>query len=57
MANLRDDLDGVVYIGGKAYKAGDQLPDGADIAASLVATETKSEKTAPTRRSRSRKDD
>ena len=39
MAKLRDDLVGVVYVEGRAFGAGDDLPDGADVAASLVEAE------------------
>lgn len=39
MAKLRDDLVGVVYVGGRAYSAGDNLPTGAVVAASLIEPE------------------
>lgn len=34
---IRDDLDGVIYIGDQAYAAGDELPAGAAVADSLLA--------------------
>lgn len=53
MTKLRDDLDGVVYIDGAAYKAGDEVPRGAIVAASLLAPEPQP---AAPKRGRPRKD-
>lgn len=53
MTKLRDDLDGVVYIDGAAYKAGDEVPRGAAVAASLVAPEPQS---TPPKRGRPRRE-
>ena len=39
MARLRDDLVGVVHVAGGVYAAGDVLPSGAVVAASLTASE------------------
>lgn len=39
MAKLRDDLVGVVYVEGRAFGAGDDLPDGAVVSDSLVEVE------------------
>lgn len=54
MTKLRDDLDGVVYIDGNAYKAGDEVPDGATVAESLLAP---THKPAPSKRGRPRRED
>lgn len=55
MAKLRDDLVGVVYIDGKAYGAGEDLPDGVSVSSSLTAPEAPAE--APARkRGRPRKE-
>lgn len=37
MAKLRDDLVGVVHIGGEVLSAGDEVPAGADVSAGLLA--------------------
>ena len=50
MANLRDDLTGVVHVSGGVYRAGDALPDGVSVAESLLAPEPA--KAAPKRRAR-----
>lgn len=39
MSKLRDDLVGVVYVDGEPYGAGDELPGGAVVSASLTAPE------------------
>lgn len=39
MAKLRDDLVGVVHIGGGVYAAGDEVPDGAVVSGGLLAPE------------------
>ena len=54
MTKLRDDLDGVVYIDGNAYKAGDEVPNGATVSESLVAS---APEPAPSKRGRSRRED
>lgn len=57
MAKLRDDLDGVVYVGGTAYKAGDTLPADAPVSDGLVAAEPKSPVQPARKRTRSPKED
>lgn len=37
MAKIRDDLIGVVHVGGVVLSAGDEVPDGAVVADSLLA--------------------
>lgn len=49
MARLRDDLVGVVHVAGGVYAAGDVLPSGAVVAASLTAPEPE-KVTAPRRK-------
>lgn len=41
---LRDDLAGVVYVGGVAYTAGADLPEGAAVSATLLAADVEPEK-------------
>ena len=41
---LRDDLAGVVYVGGVAYMAGADLPEGATVSATLLAAEAEKPK-------------
>lgn len=36
MVKLRDDLDGVVFLNGQAYKAGDEIPEGVRVGGHLT---------------------
>lgn len=56
MAKIREDLTGVVYIDGAPFAAGDQIPQGAVVAESLLAPEAKKPAPEPKRR-RSTKED
>lgn len=56
MAKLRDDLVGVVHIGGGVFSAGDEIPADANVSAGLLAPEhviaPEPAKDAPKRRAR-----
>jgi hypothetical protein len=46
MTKVRDDFEGVVYIDGKAYGAGDEIPEGVEVGDHLLPEEGKKDAAA-----------